>query len=777
MSLPVKDVYRFDEFVLDPPKRTFARHGKPVSVSPKAFEVLTYLVSHSGQVVTKDELLKAVWPDSFVEEGNLAQHISWLRKALGDRANDIVTVPGRGYQFTALVRKEAPAELVPETRLGDTLVHGVRERTHVVIEESSPLPLAEKTARASTRAWPYTLVAVGLAALATWTVWKWLRPAPPAEFQKIVVADFINATGDPAFDRTLKRALEIDLAQSPFLDVMSEGEAVSTLQLMSRKGDVAVAANVAMELCVRSNRQVFLTGSITSVGRAYLLMLGATDCNSGKELVSAKTQVGAKEEVLGALDVVADRIRRGLGESAKFLERYQVPISKATTPSLEALKAFSLGEARHSLGEFLAAVPFYQRAIELDPNFALAYARLGVDQGAQDEELSEENLKKAFELRDRASERERLYITAHYYGSTGQLEEQTRTWELYKQTYPRDPIPYTNLAALYSGLGQYDKELENSLEAVPLAPDNAIGYLNAAHAYMCLNLLEEAKAILDSALQRKVGGHFIHLDLSSIAIAQGDIAAQEREDASIKGNAEGELDLVSRDAGLAASRGQLRKARELFMRERQMAQRLNLKESAAGAIADEAGIEADFGYRTEAAKSATAALAISRGVVDSAARTLALAGEANKAETLIAEMAKRRPKGVWVQSVFVPEVKAINEINRGNPAKAIELLQAAIPYDGGTYFAIRYTRGNAYLRARNGDEAAQEFQKVLALRNAYPESPLMSLAQLGLARACALPGDKPKSRIAYQDFFALWKEADPDIPILKEAKAEYAKLK
>jgi predicted Zn-dependent protease len=208
-----------------------------------------------------------------------------------------------------------------------------------------------------------------------------------------------------------------------------------------------------------------------------------------------------------------------------------------------------------------------------------------------------------------------------------------------------------------------------------------------------------------------------------------------------------------------------------------MAQRLNLKESAAGAIADEAGVEADFGYRTEAAKSATAALAISRGVVDSAARTLALAGEANKAETLIAEMAKRRPKGVWVQSVFVPEVKAINEINRGNLAKAIELLQAAIPYDGGTYFAIRYTRGNAYLRARNGDEAAQEFQKVLALRNAYPESPLMSLAQLGLARACALQGDKPKSRIAYQDFFALWKVADPDIPILKEAKAEYAKLK
>jgi tetratricopeptide (TPR) repeat protein len=390
----------------------------------------------------------------------------------------------------------------------------------------------------------------------------------------------------------------------------------------------------------------------------------------------------------------------------------------------------------------------------------------------------EEYQKKAFELRDRASERERLYITAHYYGGTGQLEQWTRAWELYKQTYPRDPIPYLNLASSYDELGQFDKALENGLEAVRVDPDRAAGYGNSAEAYMGLNRLEEARAILNSALQRKVGGYGNHFQLSLVSLAQGDRAALEREDAFIKGNAEGELDLVRRDAHLAASRGQLKQARELFMQARQMAQRLNLKEGAAQVIGNEAGIAADFGYRAEAEEGATTALAISRGpnVVYSAARALALAGEANKAETLIAELAKRRPEDVWVQAVEAPEIKAINEINRGNPTKALELLQAATPYEGGAYFGVRYTRGNAYLRARNGTEAAQEFQKVLALRNAYPNSPLISLAQLGLARAYALQGDKAKSRMAYQDFFALWKDADPDIPILQPAKAEYAKL-
>jgi hypothetical protein len=559
----------------------------------------------------------------------------------------------------------------------------------------------------------------------------------------------------------LRKALEVGLQQSPYLNIFSDAKVQQTLKLMSRPPDTRITSEVGREICQRNGIKAMLVGSIAILGTQYVIILEAVNAATGDTLAEEQTQAASKEQVLNALGSATSKLRAKLGESLASIQKFDKPLAEVTTSSLEALKAFSLGEARHFSGDFLAAVPFYQRAIELDPNFAVAYARLGVDQGAQDAKLSEQNLKKAFELRDRASERERFYITAHYYGITGRPEEQTRTWELYKQTYPRDPTPYTNLAALYGFQGQYDKELENSLEAVRVAPDNAIGYLNAAHAFMCLSRLEEAKAILNTALQRKVSGHFIHRDLADIAIAQGDRAAQEREDAFLRGSTEGELEVVSGDANLAASRGQLRQARELFIQARQMAQRLDLKESAAGAVADEASIEADFGYRSEAAKSAAAALAISRGVAASAARTLALAGEASKAETLMAG----------------PEVKAINEMNRGNPAKAIELLQAAIPYDRGIHFGPRYTRGNAYLQARNGTEAAQEFKSVLALRNAYFDSPLMSLAQLGLARAYALQGDKAKSRIAYQDFFALWKDADPDIPILKAAKAEYAKLK
>jgi tetratricopeptide (TPR) repeat protein len=419
------------------------------------------------------------------------------------------------------------------------------------------------------------------------------------------------------------------------------------------------------------------------------------------------------------------------------------------------------------------------RAIELDPNFGLAYARLGpvyLNLGQGD--LSAESIKRAFELRDRASERERLYITAHYYGAIGQPEEWARAWERYKRTYPRDPIPYINLASSYLTLGQYDKALENSLEAVRADPDRAAGYGNAAEAYMGLNRPEEAKAILASALQRKLGGYPTHYPLSLIALAQGDRAALAREDAFIKGNAEGELDLLNRDAQVAASRGQLKQARELFIETRQMAERLNLKERAAQAIVDEAGIAVEFGLHAEVAKAVTGALAISRSpaVLYWAAHTLAVAGDARRAETLIAELAKRRPQDVWVHSLEVPEVKAIREINRQNPAKALELLEPATPYDRGYWFVAQYTRGNAYLGARNGNAAAQEFQKVLALRNAYPDSPRISLAQLGLARAYALQGDKAKSRVAYQDFLALWKDADPDLPVLKEAKTEYARL-
>jgi serine/threonine protein kinase/tetratricopeptide (TPR) repeat protein len=629
-----------------------------------------------------------------------------------------------------------------------------------------------------------------LAALLGVVAWRFVpfRHAPAlTESDSILLTDFTNTTGDSVFDGTLRKALAVDLEQSPYLNVFSDAKMQQTLKLMGRPPDTRITSEVGREICQRDGIKAMLIGSIASLGAQYLVTLEAVNAATGDMLAEEQAQAANKEQVLNALGSATSKLRAKLGESLASIQKFDKPLAEATTSSLEALKAFSLGDAQLSLAESLAAIPFYQRAIELDPNFALAYARLGPVYGNIGEaQLSEEYRKKAFELRDRASERERLYITAHYYGGTGQLEEETRAWELYKQTYPRDSTPYVNLASSYARLGQFDKQLENGLEAVRLDPNGALGYVHAAFAYTGLNRLEEAKAILNSALQRKVGGYLTHLFLSFIALAQRDRAALEREDAFIKGDAEGELHLVDRDARLAASRGQLKQARELLTRASQMAQRLNLKENAATAIVDEAEIAADFGYRAEAAKGATAALAISRSpdVVYSAARALALAGEGNQAETLMGELVKRRPEDVVVRSVEAPEVKAIDEISRGNPAEAVELLQTATPYEGYLWgFEVRSTRGNANLKAGRGKEAAQEFQKVLAMGPCLtigPRTPsvaLVSTAQLGLARAYALQGDKAKSRMAYQDFFVLWKDADPDIPVLKEAKAEYAKLK
>jgi tetratricopeptide (TPR) repeat protein len=447
-----------------------------------------------------------------------------------------------------------------------------------------------------------------------------------------------------------------------------------------------------------------------------------------------------------------------------------------------------MGAAQISSTESFAAIPFYQRAIELDPDFAMAYAGLsGAYSNLGEAELSAEYEKKAFELRDRASEREKLSITArYYYRTSGQIEKAIQAFELYRHTYPRDPSPPIMLANLHNGLGQFDKALEYALEGVHLVPDNSAACLNAAMGYVGLNRPEDAKAILNAALERKVGGYAIHYFLASIAILQGDRAVQELEDAFVKRSDEGELRLFTRDGRLAACRGQLSRARELFARARQIGQRLNLQESAATAVAEEAGVEADFGYPEEAARDAAAALAISRGptVVYSAARTLALAGKGNEAETVISELAKRRPEDVVVRFLEVPEIKAINEMNHGNPGKAVELLQTATPYEG-YYWGLgaRSTRANAYLKTGGAEEAAREFQKLLdmapsiAIRVQIPFGPVESTAHLALARAYALQGDKAKSRMAYQDFLALWKDADPDIPLLRQAKEEYAKLK
>jgi len=648
-------------------------------------------------------------------------------------------------------------------------------------------PVATETAaagsglhRIAARRWRLIVsAAVALALLAAVLLFQFHRAQALTEKDFILVTDFVNTTGDAVFDGTLKKALAVDLGQSPYLNVFPDQRVQQTLKFMGRPPDGRITIEIGREICQRAGVKAMLNGSIASLGNQYVITLDAVNAGTGDTLADEQVQASRKEQVLDALGKAASRLRGRLGESLASVQKFGKPLSEATTSSLDALKAFTLGDARRAAGDELGSIPYYKQATDLDPNFAMACARLGaVYNNLGQEELSEEYRKKAFELRDRASERERLYITAHYYGDSGQLERGIAAYELYRQTYPHDSVPYNNLGGTFYALGQFDKALENALESVRLDPDSGFGYGVAAEAYIALNRLDEAKAILNTALQRKVGGIGAYIHLGVVALAQNDKAGLESARSLLKSAPGGDGVVMHLDASLAASRGQLRQARELFTQASQVLQRFNLKEAAAAEVAQEAVTEAAFGDRVDATRDAAAALSVSRGtkVVLPAAAAYALAGEERKARELSSDVAKRRPEDKLVQSVWVPLVSAIIELKHENPAKAVQLLTAAGPYDR-IFLPVLFVRATAYLKAGQANEAAEEFRKVLALRNLSPVDVLLPLAQLGLARAYALEGDSAKSRIAYQDFFALWKDADPDIPILQQAKAEYAKLK
>jgi eukaryotic-like serine/threonine-protein kinase len=598
------------------------------------------------------------------------------------------------------------------------------------------------------------------------------------EKDSILLADFVNTTGDGVFDGTLKKALAVDLQQSPFLNVVSDEKARQTLTLMGKPTDEHITAAIGREIAQRTNVKALLVGSIANLGTQYVVTLDAVNAANSDTLAETQAQADSKEHVLKALDQATTQLREKLGESLASIKRFDKPLEEATTSSLEALKAFSLGDEKHASGNDLAAMPFYKQAIELDPNFALAYARLGTvysNYGQLD--LSEQNRKKAFELKGRASERERLYITSHYYADSGQLEKGNAAYELYKQTYPREVTPYINLSATALQLGDFDKTLENAKAAIKVDPDESRGYLNSAAAYMGLNRVEEAKAVANEGLRLHPDFTYLHDTLANIALAQGDLAAMEREEALAKTQPDLEWSAFFRHGDMAASHGQLHQAEDFFERARQVGQRVQIKSAEGGALAERAWVRALAGNRKEAIESANASLAIFQDYNQKlqVGTILAIAGERKKALDLAAEVLKSRPDDVLVQSLYAPPVQAAVALDSGDATKGIELLKPASAFDRGNTVVL-YLRGLAYVKNKQGAEAAQEFQKVLALRNYSPADPLMSLAHLGLARAYALQGDSQKSRTAYQDFLALWKDADPDLPILKEAKAEYAKL-
>jgi serine/threonine protein kinase/tetratricopeptide (TPR) repeat protein len=602
--------------------------------------------------------------------------------------------------------------------------------------------------------------------------------ATMSEKDAILVTDFVNTTADPVFDGTLKKALAVDLEQSPYMNVFPEQKVRQTLQFMGRAPDERITTDVGREICLRDGIKAMLNGSIANLGSQYVITLDAVNASSGESLAREQMQASKKEDVLDALHRAGSDLRGKMGESLGSVQKFDKPLSEATTSSLEALKAFSLGDAKHQAGDDLGALPLYQRAIELDPNFALAFARAGtVYSNLGQTELSEQNRQKAFELRDRASEHEKLYIMAHYYSDAGQLDKGITAWELYKQTYPRDSIPTNNLSNIYDQLGQFENGLDNARQSLELSPDDFGSYTTEAIAYAGLNRLDEAKAVLNQLVQRKVGGEDVHILIAGLDWLQNDHAAVERELDLAKAAPDGEMQVSWFRAYDAACRGQLKQTRDFGKKGRDAAERLSLKEPATAELSQEAIAEAVYGQKSKALEDVTQALKMSSSpsIVINSATALALIGEDSKALKMADDVAKRRPFDTSVQSVQVPLIRALVELNHGNGAKALDLMDGAMVY-GRTNTAVLYIRGAACLKAGQGGDAAQAFQRVLDLKAYTWVDVLVPLSQLGLARAYALEGDKAHSRVAYQNFLAQWKDADADIPLLKDAKAEYSKV-
>jgi serine/threonine protein kinase/tetratricopeptide (TPR) repeat protein len=678
------------------------------------------------------------------------------------------------YQSAADVRSDLK-RLKRDSESGTILAAGSSSTSMRASSGRQSLAPARKLPRWLVPGAVVSLVAAGIAFVSL------KRGHALTEKDSILVTDFVNSTADPVFDGTLKKALAVDLGQSPYLNVFPDEKIRQTLQFMGRGPADRVTTDVGREICQRDGIKAMLNGSIDSVGGQYLITLDATNVASGDSLGRQQAQADRKEDVLNALHSAATKLRGQLGESLSMVQKYDMSLAMATTSSLDALKALTLGDSKHNMGDELGALPNYQRAVEIDPNFAMAYARLGtVYNNLNQAELSEQNRQKAFELRDRASEREKLYIMSHYYADSGQLDKGITAYELYRQTYPRDPIPYTNLAQIYNQLGQFDNGLENAKRAVELDPEMLNSYGQLAQSYSGLNRIEEARVAVNSVLQHKGSAAEFHVWLAALDWAAGKDADVEKELQLASGTPEGELAIDQFRFNLAGARGEIHQAREFAHQSEEAFDRLHLQ-GRASVEAQLASVEALAGDSAAATTDANDALRLSQAqsVTGSVAGTLAILRQSQKALAIADQVQRDHPNDTLTINVWVPIIRAVAALRpatgKPDPARAIDFLNSAAVYardNAGVFFL----RALAYEQAGRYGEAQQDLQKVMQIKSHSGPDILIVEAQLELGRVLQKQGDSPNARIAYQNFLSSWKDADPDLPVLREAKAEYAKL-
>jgi eukaryotic-like serine/threonine-protein kinase len=631
--------------------------------------------------------------------------------------------------------------------------------------------------------------AIAAVALAAGSYFYLHRTPKLTDKDTIVLADFTNTTGDSVFDGTLRQGLSVQLEQSPFLSIVSESGIQQGLRLMGQPAEAKLTPELARDFCQRAGGTAVLDGSIAQIGTQYLLTLKAVNCSNGELLASTEAEASDKSHILDALGNAASEIRNKLGESLSTVQKFDTPLQQATTPSLEALQAYSLAwKVEVGGNNSAAAVPLLQRAIKLDPNFALAYADLGWSHSnLQEGSLAAADVRKAFELRERVSEYEKLYIEAEYdYLVTGDLEKAQRTMEVFAQTYPRDWEPPAELGNLLTMLGQHEKSLSEIHEAIRLNPDSSLTYNNLVYDYLHLNRLEEARATAEAAKTKKLD---VSDSLYMLGFLQNDAAEMKQQVAVNAGKPGVEDGFLAYEANTAAYYGQLRDAREFSRRAEDSAELSGEKEASATYSATSSLREALFGNTDDARQRAALAIGRSAGrdVQYGAALALAYAGDDRNLQVLTDDLGKRFPQDTIVQFNYLPTLRARVAVSNGNTSEALNGLRTAAPYElgqpiyGGDYgwtalYPV-YVRGEAYLASHQGSEAATEFQKILDHPGIVLNEPIGALAHLQIGRAYAMQRDTAKAKAAYQHFLTLWKDADPDVPILIAAKSEYAKLK
>jgi eukaryotic-like serine/threonine-protein kinase len=757
-------ILRFGTFDVDVRAGEVRKQGKRIKLQEQPFHVLTVLLQRPGEVVTREELRSQNWPaDTFVDfDNSLNTAINKLREALGDSADNprfIETLPRRGYRFIAPV----------------TGVDGTTRGAAVGV--SAPW-------RQSSRKIVVTAaIALLVAGIAGGLLWRARQARHLTEKDTIVLGDFANSTGDPVFDGTLREGLSVQLEQSPFLSLVSGEGIQQTLQMMGQPANVRLTPQIVREVCQRTNSRAALDGSIALIGTRYDLILKAVSCANGDLLASTEAQANDKSHVLDALGKAASEMRRKLGESLSTVQKYNTPLEQATTPSLEALQAFSLGVKATFEGD-LAAVAFFQHAIQLDPNFAAAYDAMGSENQWIGTALAVENIRKAFELRTRVSEREKLIIEGdYYYVAIGDFMKARQSFILGEQIYPREVNFRSSLGGLYNALGQYEAGLREYQEAVRLAP-SPITYRFLVYTYLLLNRDEDA-----AALAREAHGKGLDSSLGpilySLAFYRNDTAEMSRQVAAWAGKSEQEYLLLALQADTAAYFGHLGRARELSRQASNSAKRAGENEASATYEAVAGLREGLFGNANQAGQRTALAKERSGGPDKYYAVVLALAYAEDGSQGLADNFNEGFPENTVVQFNYLPTLRARLALSHANPQQALDALEVAAPYELGlptlwfynwpNLYPV-YVRGEAYLAAHRGNEAAAEFQKILDHRGIVLNEPIGALAHLQLGRAYALQGDIAKSRAAYQDFLTLWKDADPDVPVLKQAKAEYAKL-